>query len=268
MSAHRFFLEAPLPRAHGAVVLPLDADDLRHAVLVLRIRQSEKIEVVEPSGQAWVVEVEAAAKDGVVARVLERLEDSSLPDVTLLQGVAKGEKMDALIRQAVEIGVSEIRPVITARSVVKLDERKRAERGERWRRIAKAAAEQAHRSAVPRVADPVPFAKAVSALDEFDVVLLLWEEAHVPLASYCAALRVPDVRVAVFVGPEGGFEVSEVDDARSAGARVASLGGTVLRTETAAVVASAIAIHLMGGLGGQPGDGGVFEASEPGDARE
>lgn len=253
MTAHRFFLTAPLPKTEGDVVLPLSAEDVRHAVDVLRVRRGEKLEVVEPGDQeAWLVEIEVAARDGLVGRPLQRLARVHHPKVTLVQGVAKGDKMDAIVRQAVEVGVESVLPVLTSRSIVRLDARKREERGQRWRRIAKSAAEQSHRDVVPAVEDPVDLRDLHERLRGFDEVLVLWEEAgsaglHAAVSAWTLH---PDARVAVVVGPEGGFDAAEIDKLRDLGAQIVGLGPTILRTETAAVIGVALAIFLMGGLGG------------------
>lgn len=250
MSAHRFFLTAPLSRTDGVVVLALSAEDVRHAVGSLRVRPGEHLEVVEPTGDAWLVRVVVAAKDSVSALPIERLQTAGQPDITLVQAVAKGEKMDAIVRQAVEIGASAVRPVFTARSVVRMDARKRADRAERWRRVAKAAAEQSHRTAVPPVEAPVDLTAALRDLSEYDEVFVLWEEASGPgLADFAEPLAGGDRRVAIVIGPEGGLDASEIAELEAIGARTVTLGPSILRTETAAVVALALVLHLMGGLG-------------------
>ena len=116
-----------------------------------------------PAGPHGSSEVTSADEAGVSARVVGPAEDTGefLPRVTLFQGVAKGDKMDSIVRQAVEVGVERIVPLMTARSVVRLDQAKRAAKGERWRRIAKSAAEQAKRSSVPDVSDPVDLKAAL-----------------------------------------------------------------------------------------------------------
>lgn len=252
MSAHRFFLVEPLRAVAGQrVVLPLSPADAHHAVNVLRIKPGEPIEVVEPDASAaWRVRVDTA-KDAVIAgEVLERLERLRHPRVTLVQGVTKGEKMDAIVRQAVEVGADEIVPVVTDRSVVKLDERKRRERGERWRRVAKAAAEQSRRFEIPEVRDPASLRDVLPLLAEHDAVVVLWEDAEG--AGVSAALESwvlgPDVRVAVVVGPEGGLSAEEVALLEGIGARTASLGHTILRAETAALVALVLTLDGLGGL--------------------
>lgn len=253
MAAHRFFLIAPLPRSTGEILLPLAEEDVRHAVKVLRVRPGEKLEVVDPAGEpAWLVEIVSASREGIEARPVERLAAVHEPDVTLVQSVAKGEKMDAIVRQAVELGVSAVLPVLTARSIVRLDAKKRVERGERWRRVAKAAAEQSHRNKVPDVADPADLHELRECLSGFDRIIVLWEESapgslHAVLAQRPLS---PDDRVAVVVGPEGGLDAEEIRALESQGASVVGLGHTILRTETAAVVGIALVSFLLGGMGG------------------
>lgn len=252
MSAHRFFLTQPL--ADGDPVrVSLSPEDLHHAVTVLRVRPGEQLEVVEPGVQAvWLVSVVSAGPEGIEARRLERLARTAHPRVALVQGVAKGEKMDAIVRQATEVGADEVVPVFTSRSIVRLEGRKRAERGERWRRVARAAAEQSHRDSVPLVHDPAPLREVLPLLAAFDAVFVLWEEESRP-AGLLTALEAwdggTDPRVALVIGPEGGLAAEEVAALRDIGARSVSLGPTILRTETAAIVALSLAVYGLGGLG-------------------
>ena len=254
MSRHRFFLTAPLSHtAPGADVLaPLSAEDLHHAVRVLRLRIAEEIDVVEPAGAAWRVRVTATEQDGGLrVEVLEACEVAAEPDVTLVFGVLKGSKNEDVIEGAVEVGVSAIVPVLTARCIVRLDAGKRADRGDRWRRVVRAAAKQSKRSLVPALSDPVELAEVSALLGAFDLVLVAWEEA----AGSGLSQRLrdaglpPHARVAVVVGPEGGLAAQEVAALEKLGAVTCSLGATILRAETAGVVASALVVHELGGLG-------------------
>jgi 16S rRNA (uracil1498-N3)-methyltransferase len=251
MSAHRFFLTGPLT-GRRACTLPLSEADVHHAVDVLRLRVGELVDVVTPDGRVWRVEVTEVARRGVEAVPLEELPAAFVPRVTLFQGVAKGDKMDDIVRQAVEVGAEQIVPVLMARSIVQLDARKRADRGERWRRVALAAAKQAKRTSVPIVSDPVRLRDAIAMLGEYDGAVVLWEESDgVGIAhAVRACAPSPDSRIAIVVGPEGGLAAEEVAALEAVGARTASLGPTILRTETAAVVGLALAIGALGGLGG------------------
>jgi 16S rRNA (uracil1498-N3)-methyltransferase len=251
MSAHRFFIVAPLGEGPEQL-LPLAPDDAHHAVAVLRVRPGEELDVVEPTGRVMRVEVVSAGAEGVFARLLREVATTAQPQVTLVQGVAKGDKMDDIVRQAVELGAEKIMPVLTARSVVKLDTRKRAERGARWRRVAEAAAKQSKRNAIPVVEDPTTLRGLEVVFAGYDLVAVLWEECDglglVDAVSPFAAR--PNARVAVVVGPEGGLTAEEVTRLVDAGAVAVTLGPSILRTETAAVAAVALALSALGGLGG------------------
>ncbi len=252
MSRHRFFLTADLCADGGAGqasvlrTLPLSEEDRHHAVSVLRVRAGEEIEAVDPAGGVWRMRVEHATRDELVAAPLgyEPPAERRRPRVVLVQGVAKGDKMDAIVRQAVEVGADEIVPVLTERSVVKLDPQKRAERAARWQRIARSAAEQAHRTSVPAVREPVALDSVGRELCADEALVVLWEdECAKTLAEALAPSRGrADARVMLVVGPEGGLSRAEVDALRAAGAVTATLGGTILRTETAAVVAVALTV--------------------------
>jgi 16S rRNA (uracil1498-N3)-methyltransferase len=141
---------------------------------------------------------------------------------------------------------------MTARTIVRLDADKRIARGERWQRIAKSAAEQSKRASVPQVAAPISLAEALELLAGYDRIVVLWEDSSdAGLAATLADLRgQADARVALVVGPEGGLGADEVELLRERGALVATLGPSVMRTETAAVVALALAIAALGGMGG------------------
>jgi 16S rRNA (uracil1498-N3)-methyltransferase len=253
MSAHRFFLTGPLAGGGAESLLALSADDVHHAVDVLRLRVGEEIDVVEPGARVWRVTVTQVGAEGVCGNVLREVPAVASPHVTLFQGVAKGEKMDAIVRQATEVGAEQIVPVLTARSVVQLDARKRADRGERWRRVARAAAKQAKRTSIPGVSDPITLHEASGELAGYDGVIVVWEECPggpgIDAAVRSLALGT-EPRIALMVGPEGGLTAEEVETLVALGAVSATLGPTILRTETAAVVALSLAVFALGGLGG------------------
>ena len=252
MSLHRFFLTAPLSD-DAERALPLSESDTRHAAGALRVSAGELIEVVEPGGSVWRVRVTDATTHAIHAELVEQVARRAVcePHVTLFQGVAKGEKMDDIARQAVEVGAERIVPVFTERTVVKLVGRKAVERAERWRRIAESAAKQSHCDRVPEVDDPVDLSRSRAMLAEFDCVLVLWEEqeAGSPRDALAECAAGPDARVALVVGPEGGLSAEEVAALRADGAHVVSLGARILRTETAAVVGLALTLAALGGLG-------------------
>lgn len=259
MSRHRFFLESEMPDSAGgaACFVPLRSADLHHAVGVLRVRSGEEIDVVAPGGRVWRVVVTAAGPEALAGRIAEELLESAgsdAPQVTLVFGVSKGAKNDDIVEGAVEVGVAKLMPALTARSIVRYDAEKRVERGDRWRRVALAAAKQAKRSAVPEVSDPVALDDAVALLAGYDLVVVAWEEAAAEGDGIRAAIEAAGpmplaARVAVVVGPEGGLASEEVLALERAGAVVVTLGASILRAETAAVVSAALVLHELGGLG-------------------
>ncbi|MBE0475556.1 MAG: 16S rRNA (uracil(1498)-N(3))-methyltransferase [Coriobacteriia bacterium] len=257
MSLHRFFLTAPLaagaPAAPGeAVALALDGGDAWHLQRVLRLGAGDRFVAVEPGGREVVVRL-AEVGAGLSAVPEEELPRRHEPRVTLVQGVGKGPKTDLVVEKATEIGAEEVLPVLTARTVVRLDARKRAERGQRWRRVAAEAAKQSQRAFVPRVEDAVELGGVLEALRGFDAVLVPWEEAEGRGVRGALAATASDARVAVVVGPEGGLTAEEVARLAAVGGVPVTLGRNVLRTETAGIVALALAIHELGGLGGRDG---------------
>ena len=223
MSRHRFFLEGPLSRDGEAVTLPLSSADVHHAVSVLRVRVGEELDAVEPSGTIWRVRVTAADPNELTAAVVEQiaLPAAGAARVTLAFGVSKGSKNDDIVEGAVEGGVARVLPVLTARSVGKLDDTRRGQRGDRWRRVALAAAKQSKRATIPEVGDPATLADTLPLLAAHDLVIVAWEESEVSGRGVRAAIAdaraarleaVTDadaaLRVAIVVGPEGGLRGS------------------------------------------------------------
>lgn len=258
MSLHRFFVTGALPDGEArAWPVPLAPKDVRHLGLVLRLAAGERVVLAGQDGreaEAVLVEVTAEA---VVADVAAPARPPERPRVALAQGLARRERMESVVQKATELGVSEILPVAFARSVVKLDEARAGRRTERWRRIAEEAAKQSQRAEVPFVREPVGMTGLVESAKDFDVVLVAWEETvgtAVPGIGEAldAAGATAGTSVLVVIGPEGGLESAEIAALeRGAGAVPVGLGDTVLRTETAGVIAVALATYELGGLGGR-----------------
>ena len=240
----RFFVDAV-----GGDEVTLSKEDSHHLLKVMRTQEGEPF-VVLAGGVEYRCRLAAVVDGRAVGAVESSRPAGGEPQVriTLFQGIAKGEKMEAVVQHGTELGICEFVPVATSRAVVKLEPRKAVERVERWQRIAREASEQSRRGAVPAVAPVASWREAAQRCREFDLALVPWEEGGELLRDVLAAN--PGARtVAVFIGPEGGLSPEEVALARQHGARPVTLGPRILRTETAGFAAAAAILYALGDLG-------------------
>ncbi len=201
-------------------------------------------------GREYRCGIEEFAEDTVVCTLrFIKEEGVELPcEIYLFQALPKADKMELIVQKAVELGVHEIIPVAAKRCVVKLDEKKAAGKVNRWQGISEAAAKQSRRGVIPVVHAPVSFREAVETARDMDVRLIPYELAKdmSHTRSLIEAVE-PGQRIAVFIGPEGGFEESEIQAALAAGIEPVTLGRRILRTETAGLaVLSWLMYHLEG----------------------
>ena len=211
---------------------------------VLRLAPGAPLELFDGQGRRFRAELTAAG-----VRVLEELprEAARRADVILVQALAKGEKMDVVVRKATEMGAARIVPLSAERAVVRLDTERGGTRAERWRKVAQEAARQCGRSDVPRVDEPLDWEAVFDLLrDEPDRRGVLLDPAA-DLRLSAAVRGAP--RLLLAVGPEGGFSTVERERALRQGMLAAGLGPLVLRTETAGLVALAVVLHVSGELG-------------------
>lgn len=246
----RRFAITPEAIAGGRVTF--DAPQSRHLARALRLRPGDTVIASDGSGRDYTVRLDAVGARVTGTVLGEALGGAESPlALTLVQGVPKGDKMEAIVRAVTELGIAEVRPALTARTVVRLGASAAAARAARWQRVAREAAKQCGRAVVPAVATPAPLDACLEAARDCDLALCLWEGDAPPLVTALPATRVR--RAAVLIGPEGGLEAAEVDAARRAGWRVVSLGARVLRTETAGPAVVAILQSRLGDLGGDGG---------------
>lgn len=256
MSFHRFFITSPLPSsACDGWTVPLRDRDLHHLSHVLRLKSGDRVVLAGPDGREAEATLESVSAAAITANLEAPRERPAGPRVVLAQGLTRRERMELAIQKATEVGVSEVVPVAFARSVVKLDEGRADARIERWQRVAEEAAKQSQRALIPVVRSSTDLTGLLVLAEGFDVVLVPWEEAADSAPGIGEALAAAGATsassVLVVIGPEGGLEVGEVAALERAGALRVSLGDTILRTETAAVVATSLVLYELGGLGGR-----------------
>lgn len=255
MSVPRFFTGACFGhfRSGDPVEILLAEADAHHAACVLRLSAGKMAEAVDPDGRVLLIRLDAPPLNSLRGFAIQISEPRPKPTVALFQGMAKGDRTDLVVEKAVEIGVDVVVPVLFRRSVVELTGQRRLTRGERLRRVALAAARQSKRDLVPHVHDPVDFPASLALLAEYHAVLVAREgvDALPKAGDALVSVGSPTPEsVAVVVGPEGGFEREELIALAELGAREFTLGHTILRTETAGIVASALVLYCLGALGG------------------
>ena len=242
---NRFFIDSG-QIADGRLLI--SGEDVNHIRNVLRMRPGEDLEAADENGMVHTCRIRTISPDEVDAEVLfsEESEVELANPIYLFQGLPKSDKMELIIQKAVELGVKEIIPVSTRRTVVKLDEKKASSRTARWQAISEAAAKQSKRACIPKVREPVRFAEALKEAGQLDVLLIPYEMARDmdDTKKFLSEIRKGQ-SIGVFIGPEGGFEEEEVDEAVRHGARAITLGRRILRTETAAITVLSVLMFQL-----------------------
>ena len=214
----------------------LEGSDVNHIKNVLRMRVGEEVTVNDGDNQCYRCKIQKIENDQVVLDVIEsKTTDSELSSkIYLFQGLPKQDKMELIVQKAVELGAYQVIPVATKRAVVKLDEKKAAKKVTRWQQIAESAAKQAGRGYIPEVHEVMNYREALEYAKSLDVVLIPYElaEGMQETKQILASIKKGD-SIGVFIGPEGGFEREEVENAIEMGAKAITLGKRILRTETA-----------------------------------
>lgn len=237
-----------IPEQVGENEIYVTGQDVNHMKNVLRMKIGEQVEISDGNNQKYLCEVSAYEEDRVVLQILETREaDTELKSkLYLFQGLPKNDKMELIVQKAVELGAYEVIPVAMKRCVVKLDAKKAQKKVERWNSISVSAAKQAGRSLIPRVRDVVSYQEALRLAKELDVVLVPYELAEGIEETRQIIRRIqPGQSVGIFIGPEGGFEHEEVEQAMSEGAYAVTLGRRILRTETAGFTMLSILMYEL-----------------------
>ena len=240
-----FFTDQDLTRAD---TVTLRGESAHHLLHVLRARAGERIDLSDASGRTYRCTLIQSGEDSALFSVDDEIEkDRELPcTVTLFQSIAKGEKMSFVIQKSVELGVDRIVPVVTRRTVVRPDSKGAAHKRERWQKIAEAAAKQCGRARIPEISAVASFDEALRQASLSDVFIFPYECAEGMSRTRQVFEGIGrGASVSLMIGPEGGFEVSEVSAAQEAGAQVITLGSRILRTETAALTALAWLVYHM-----------------------
>jgi 16S rRNA (uracil1498-N3)-methyltransferase len=223
----------------------------QHISRVLRLEPGAPLRVFNGKGGEFEAVVESVRRDKASIRVGTHhpIERESPLDITLLQGIARGEKMDLILQKATELGIARVVPLTMVRSTVRLDAANAQRRREHWQAVAISACEQCGRNTVPSIAPPVSLAVAVAATHTALKLLLSPDDHSMTLPTLLGGTELSSPpSICLLVGPEGGFDTTEIAIARNAGFQTCRLGPRILRTETAALTALAALQSLAGDL--------------------
>ena len=238
---NRFFVDDPGAFSDRSVVIT--GEDVNHVKNVLRLKENDELIVSDGRGRDYHCRISGITNEEVVADICDICDNFSelSTEITLFQGFPKGDKMELIIQKTVELGVTRIVPVMTKRTVVKLDDKKAKKKTERYNMIAESAAKQSGRGMIPEVTMPVSFAEAVSMAEKLDMNIIPYEEAEGMEYSRNIIKSIKGKKsLGIFIGPEGGFAREEVEKALDAGASAITLGHRILRTETAGMAVISI----------------------------
>ena len=215
----------------------IDGTDYNHIKNVLRMVVGDTF-LVSENGISNFCEIESFENEFVVAKIIEEnYNDTNLPiKIHLFQGIPKGDKMELIIQKTVELGVESIIPVEMSRCVVKIDDKKKKSKQQRWQAISESAAKQSKRNTIPEIEEIVTYKQAMAKASEMDLFLVPYESKNGMEDTKNALSQLKSgMSVGILIGPEGGFDEKEVDLAFENGGKVISLGKRILRTETAAI---------------------------------
>ena len=218
----------------------IKGSDVNHIKNVLRHTKGDVLSVVSDQIK-YEVQIDEINSECVVCDILNKnFEEDNKIDLTIYQGLAKADKFEYIIQKCTEIGVHRIVPTEMKRCVVKLDNKDKVKKIDRWRKIAEVASKQSLRNDILEVAQVATFMDLINSLKDFDYVIMAYEkEKDVLLKDVLKNINADTCKIAVIIGPEGGIDDSEAEKLIGNGARSVSLGKRILRTDTAPIVVAA-----------------------------
>lgn len=247
---HYFFLQEQA--LTGGMIVALSEDDVSHAHRVLRLKADDGVVIANGVGQAWHARVVQSSSREVLVSLQDQLISNESPlKINLFQSLVKGDKMDLILNQAVELGVHSVIPVLTTRSIPQRDKKQDHKRLLRWQSKVRSASAQCRRSYLTQVEPVREFSSTLPRLEGIRT-LVPWEEEKARLLKDILKQPCPpDMVVSCFIGPEGGFTLTEIEALRKVGAETVSLGPRIMRSETAAAAVAVMIQSCWGDLSGK-----------------
>ncbi len=246
----RFFIKKKDITESSATIYGSEAIHLQK---VLRLTKGKRIELVDDSGCEYSAEITSVSPEAVDVNILDTPDSGTESPIRLIvaQAFLKDRKMDTLVRQFTELGVSFFFPFVAERSIARPDKKRFPARLERWRKIAKESVKQCKRTLVPEIGPALSFEETLHFGKNCDLSIVLWEKGLTPLNHKMMGHNTQRSELLLMLGPEGGFSSQEIEKAEEAGFAVASLGPRILKAETAPIAACSIIQYLFGDMGDQ-----------------
>lgn len=228
--------------------ITIKGSDVNHIKNVLRMKQGEELLISNGVDKDYYCRIDKISDDEIKAKIYDTDSMGSELDTEfyLFQCLPKGDKMELIIQKAVELGVKEIIPVASKRAIVKLDDKKADTKVKRWNLISESAAKQSRRIIIPQVKKPMTFGEAIEYTKTMDISIIPYENYKDMTETRHVIDKIqPGMKVGIFIGPEGGFDESEIEMSMEAGVERVSLGRRILRTETAGMTILSILMFKM-----------------------
>ncbi|WP_090444058.1 16S rRNA (uracil(1498)-N(3))-methyltransferase [Natronincola peptidivorans] len=235
--------------------ISISGEDVKHITKVLRLSNGDLIEVCDGEAFEYIAEIKNISKNQVILSIQEQLslKREAPIDVILYQSIPKSTKMELIIQKTTEMGIKEVVPVMTERTIVQFKDKKDVEKKiDRWQKISAEAAKQSKRGKIPSIHLPIPLHNTIIHAKENDLNIIAYEkEDATGLKDIIAALETEHIkRIGIWIGPEGGFTEEEIHLATKNNIKSITLGPRILRTETAGLAALSILMYALGDLGG------------------
>ena len=231
----KFFVKAN--QIEGNIITIIN-QDVNHIKNVLRMRKDEKLEIGVPELEKnFLCKIDELQNDNIKCKIIKEFEENKESNikVSIFQGLPKSDKMEWIIQKSVELGVHEIIPTQMKRSVVKLTDKDKIKKLERWQKISEVAAKQCKRDYIPNIKEVTILKDIEKMYNDYDILLVAYEEEKEnSLKDELKKINkdIEEIKIAIVVGPEGGLEQEEVEFLKTLGAHIVSLGKRILRTET------------------------------------
>lgn len=235
--------------AHSGTVF-LTGRDAKHISKVLRMKPGDTLSLTDGQGTDFKGDILKIEKDLVRIEIRDVMDSAteSPVHITVFQGMLKDGKMDTLVRHLTELGITEWVPLRCERAVAVPTDQKATKRIQRWETISREALKQCRRSVLPRIGPPAPIDEVIEQAPEFDLKIAFWENAALSSKELDACKNKPVRKIAVMVGPEGGFTEKEMERLQQAGFTPYLMGPRILRAETGAMAACTLLQHIFGDL--------------------